>query len=384
MNMVKKLVCGVISAAVALGAASVYAADADVTGLVPSLCMTFDNQSLANTGTGTATWNNEGTVTWSKSPCGYAIDTSLYTPYATYSGVFTANHASSIAVVATLSEKSTAIMVHFKYSTTELMLRRGTTPGSLVLTRDSSTTPVITVNNIEDGDTEYHLYVVNIKSNGTDLYVDGELKGTTSSTPYAAPFNNGQLGSRHGGAKSGESKFGGLIDDFRVYPDVLTTDQMVALGKSVGVNYVSEFSILPIPAQFCVAGTTPEPGFTLTNRVTGASWTFEEGGVAPSGCPFEVSYGRVGDVGTVTVTGKAGPGYEGVTVIRNYVVTDQMLRNGGFEEVAGSPLAAVGWTGGQTLDANSGYKPNLSGTFINGTYCAAITKSADKTQVFSN
>ena len=382
MNGVKKLAWGVVLS-VALGAASAYAA-VDVTGLEPRLWMTFDNQSLANTGTGTATWNNEGTVTWSKSPCGYAIDTSLYTPYATYSGVFTASHASSIAVVATLSEKSTAIMVHFKYSTTELLLRRGTTPGSLVLTLGSSTTPVITVNNIEDGDTEYHLYVVNIKSNGTDLYVDGELKGTTSSTTYAAPFNNGQLGSRHGGAKSGESKFGGLIDDFRVYPDVLTTDQMVALGKSVGVNYVSEFSILPIPAQFCVAGTTPEPGFTLTNRVTGASWTFEEGGVAPSGCPFEVSYGRVGDVGTVTVTGKAGQGYEGVTVIRNYVVTDQMLRNGGFEEVAGSPLAAVGWTGGQTLDANSGYKPNLSGTFINGTYCAAITKSANKTQVFSN
>ena len=381
----KKLAYGIVlAAAVALGAASVYAADADVTGLVPSLCMTFDNQSLANTGTGTATWSNEGTATWPMTPRGYAIDTSKYVPYATYSGVFTANHASSIAVVATLSEKSTAIMVHFKYSTTELLLRRGTTPGSLVLTRDSSTTPVITVNNIEDGDTEYHLYVVNIKSDGTDLYVDGELKGTTSSTPYAAPFNNGQLGSRHGGAKSGESKFGGLIDDFRVYPDVLTTDQMVALGKSLGVNYVSGFSILPIPAQLCLPDTLPEPGFTLTNIQSGASWIFAEGGVAPAGCPFEVSYGRVGDVGAVTVTGKAGEGYEGVTVIRNYAVSGELLVNGGFESGNWAP----GWTASGNYakidTSSSAYGPNVTTTFISGSYCAILQKRNVATQVFTN
>ena len=97
----KKLACGIVWAFAAMSAASVYAADADVTGLVPRLCMTFDSQSLANTGTGTATWTNEGTPTWSQTPCGYAIDTSVYVPYADYSGVFTANHASSIAVVAT-------------------------------------------------------------------------------------------------------------------------------------------------------------------------------------------------------------------------------------------------------------------------------------------
>ena len=379
----KKLAYGIVLS-VALGAASVYAADADVTGLVPSLCMTFDSQSLANTGTGTATWSNEGTATWSQTPCGYAIDTSKYVPYATYTGVFSANHVSSIAVVATLSEKSTAIMLHFKYGTTELLLRRGTTSGSLVLTRDSSTTPVITVNNIEDGDTEYHLYVVNIKSDGTDLYVDGELKGTTSSTTYAAPFNNGQLGSRHGGAKPGESKFGGLIDDFRVYPDVLTTDQMVVLGKSLGVKYVSGFSILPIPAQLCLPDTLPEPGFTLTNIQSGASWIFAEGGVAPAGCPFEVSYGRVGDVGAVTVTGKAGEGYEGVTVIRNYAVSSELLVNGGFESGNWAP----GWTASGNYakidTSGSAYGPNQTTTFISGSYCAILQKRNVATQVFTN
>ena len=58
----------------ALCATSAQAA-VDVTGLEPRLSMSFDNQSLANTGTGTATWTNEGTPTWSQTPCGYAIDT---------------------------------------------------------------------------------------------------------------------------------------------------------------------------------------------------------------------------------------------------------------------------------------------------------------------
>ena len=374
----KKFAYGIVLAFAAMSAADAFAADADVTGLVPRLCLTFDNQSLANTGTGTATWSNEGTATWSQTPRGYAIDTSKYVPYATYSGVFSANHVSSIAVVATLSEKSTAIMLHFKYGTTELLLRRGTTSGSLVLTRDSSTTPVITVDGIEDGDTEYHLYVVNIKSNGTDLYVDGELKGTAPSTPYAAPFNNGQLGSRHGGAKSGESKFGGLIDDFRVYPDVLTEMQMLTLANSLGVKYVSEFAILPIPRQHVLPGICPEPGFTLTNIQSGASWIFAEGGVSTNGAPFNVAYSHADGVGTVTVTGKAGEGYAGVTVTREFLFSDEFLVNGGFESGSNDP----GWTGGSVGNSSSGYKPNHTTTFISGTYCGIIQMSAYKTQVF--
>ena len=291
--------CGLlIAAALALCAASAYAA-VDVTGLEPRLCMTFDSQSLANTGTGKATWTNEGTPTWSQTPCGYAIDTSVYVPYATYSEVFTAKQASSIAVVATLGTKSTGIMVHFKNGNTAIVLRRGTTAGTLVLTRDNSTTPVITVNNIEDGDTEYHLYVVNIKSNGTDLYIDGELKGSVSSTPYATAFVNGQLGSRHGGASSGESKFGGLIDDLRVYPDVLTVDQMKELGNSLGVKYVSPLTILPIPDQ-CRAGGAPlRPEFVVTNNFEGQSWRI--GGDISSEL-FDVDYADNTDFGTATVT----------------------------------------------------------------------------------
>ncbi|MBR2938592.1 MAG: hypothetical protein IKC15_01880 [Kiritimatiellae bacterium] len=379
MNMVKKLVCGVVCAAVALGAASVYAADADVTGLVPTLRLTFDGQSLANTGSGSLTMSG-GVTTYVESEQGYALDTPTCAPYGSISGVFAANRDSAIAAVAKLGTKSTGILFHFRNGNTSIMLRRGAAANQIVLTENNSSSALITVNDIANGDTEYHLYVVNILQGRVDLYVDGVLAGTTTTTPRASDLVNWQFGGRHGGVISGEAICGGPIDDLRVYASALSTEQMSALGDSL----LPALMIRSIPTQHVFPGIRPEPGFTITNRQTGASWTFEEGGVAPAGCPFEASYSLADGVGTATATGKAGGGYEGVTVIRNYVVTDQMLRNGGFEEVAGSPLAAVGWTGGQTLDANSGYKPNLSGTFINGTYCAAITKSANKTQVFSN
>ena len=111
----KKLACGIVlSVAVALGAASVYAADADVTGLVPTLRLTFDGQSLANTGTGTVTMNNEGTPTYVPSADGYALDAGVYVPYGTLSNVFAANRDSSIAVAATLGTRSTGILVSFR------------------------------------------------------------------------------------------------------------------------------------------------------------------------------------------------------------------------------------------------------------------------------
>lgn len=83
--------------------------------------------------------------------------------------------------------------------------------------------------------------------------------------------------------------------------------------------------ILPIPKQICPQGATPEPGFTVTNWETGASWTFAEGGAAPGGCPFEASYSHADGVGTVTATGKAGSIYEGETTFREFRIRDYTL-----------------------------------------------------------
>ena len=152
--------------------------------------------------------------------------------------------------------------------------------------------------------------------------------------------------------------------------------------------------ILPIPKQICPQGATPEPGFTVTNWETGASWTFAEGGAAPGGCPFEASYSHADGVGTVTATGKAGSDYAGVTVSRSYSVSDELLVNGGFEDVidydSGNKVGlALNWTpsngyGNNAIRSNSGYSPNQTTTFITGTYCAAIDVNGSLSQVFTN
>jgi hypothetical protein len=154
------------------------------------------------------------------------------------------------------------------------------------------------------------------------------------------------------------------------------------------------YKILPIPDQKYPSGATPEPGFTITNTETGASWTFAEGGAAPGGCPFEASYSHADGVGTVTATGKAGSDYAGVTVSRSYSVTDELLVNGGFEDVidydSGNKVGlALNWTpsngyGNNACASNSGYSPNQTTTFISGTYCAVIDVNRSLSQVFTN
>ncbi len=378
----KKLAYGIVLS-VALGAASVYAADADVTGLVPTLRLTFDGQSLANTGSGSLTMSG-GVTTYVESEQGYALDTTTCAPYGSISGVFAANRDSAIAAVAKLGTKSTGILFHFKNSNgnTSIMLRRGAAANQIVLTENNSSSALITVNDIANGDTEYHLYVVNILQGRVDLYVDGALAGTTTTTPRASDLVNWQFGGRHGGVISGEALCGGPIDDLRVYASALSTDQMMALGESLGI--FSELKILPIPDQLCLPGIRPEPGFTITNRQTGASWVFAEGGVASGATPFDVAYSFNDGVGTVTVTGKTGGGYEGVTLTKDYLFTDEFLVNGGFE----SGTMLPGWVGSDSvkscvIDASNGHKPNHTTTFITGSYCGMLKQTCSMQQVFT-
>ena len=195
-----------------LACSSAFAADADVTGLVPTMRLTFDGGSLANTGSGTVKATPEGTATYVTSTCGKALDSSKFTPYGDLSGVFTAGHDAAIAVVATLGAKANGIMIHFKNGDNHsVLLRRGAEAGTVVLTGKKSTTPLITATGVADGDTAYHLYVANILQDRIDLYIDGVFVGTTATTTWSAGLVNFQLGSRHGSALGGESKGGGTI-----------------------------------------------------------------------------------------------------------------------------------------------------------------------------
>ena len=149
-------------------------------------------------------------------------------------------------------------------------------------------------------------------------------------------------------------------------------------------QWLEPMFILPIQGILCPSDAVPEPGFTFTNVLTDTVWTFAEGGVAPSGCPFEASYSRAGDVGTVTMTGKAGEGYEGVTISRSYDLTDELLVNGGFESGAWAP----GWTASGynafVAEATSGWGQNSTTAFVSGKYCANFQRSNVASQVFTN
>ncbi len=203
--------------------------------------------------------------------------------------------------------------------------------------------------------------------------------GTGGKGPVSAPFNNAsQLGA-------------GLAwtDD----PSVTdcTTANYQKWHKFLNnpdedpIFYTSEpphtpLRILKIPTQHVQAGKYPEVGFTLTNRVTGAYWVFAEGGVSPNPTPFDVSYSFADGMGTVTATGKVGSEYEGEIVTRDYIVTDEFLLNGGFETGGLAP----GWTGTVTVgNSSSAYGPNYSTTFISGTYCGIIQMSRYAQQVFT-
>ena len=145
-----------------------------------------------------------------------------------------------------------------------------------------------------------------------------------------------------------------------------------------------ELAILPISTQHVLPGFRPEPGFTITNRQTGAIWVFGEGGVASGATPFDIAYSYADGVGTVTATGKAGGEAEGEILTREYVYTDEFLINGGFE----SGSLVPGWTGSDSakayvIDASNGHKPNYTTTFITGTYCGMLKQTCSMQQVFT-
>ncbi len=301
-------------------AASPHTDKTDATDLIPTLRLTFDEQSLANTGSGKLTFSG-GTQVYVESDHGYALDVSKCAPYGTISGVFGANRDSAIAVLATLGVKSTGVILHFKNGNTSIMLRRGAVANQLILTESNSSAPLITVNDIEDGDTKYHLYVVNILQNRVDLYVDGELAGTTATTPRAVDLVNWQFGGRHGGVISGEVVCSGQIDDLRVYSSALNIMQLEALADSFGIG--SKLAILPIPDYVNETFSSSRPEFVVSNKETSVTYTIG-GDIANS--LFDVEYKNNYGVGeaTVMVVGKGE--YDGEKLMAKFnIIASKMV-----------------------------------------------------------
>ena len=257
-------------------AASAFAADADVTGLVPTIWWDFETQPDAvglkttNKGSAFISFSNEGTATYKAGANGgYALDTSKFTPYSGSGTFSTAGQPFTISLVMTLGTNPNGITLNVRSNAGDLIIRRGDAAGSLVVgfgPQEKESTKFLNTN--LPGDSEYHLVSVVGRSGGTELYIDGTLAAlSTEFTPWSESgvLNQMQFGSHIGGLKSGDVSHGGCIDDLRIHAVALTPAQMKAIA--------AEYKIIMPLDMFQVMGTpsnwgTVVPGYGVTNGLS--------------------------------------------------------------------------------------------------------------------
>ena len=259
-----------------LFAASAFAANADVTGLVPTIWWDFETQPNAaglkttNKGSASISFSNEGTATYKAGANGgYALDTSKFTPYSGSGTFSTAGQPFTISLVMTLGTNPNGITLNVRSNAGDLIIRRGDAAGSLVVgfgPQEKESTKFLNTN--LPGDSEYHLVSVVGRSGGTELYIDGTLAASsTEFTPWSESgvLNQMQFGSHIGGLKSGDVSHGGCIDDLRIHAAALTPAQMKAIA--------AEYKIIMPLDMFQVMGTPSNwgnvvPGYGVTNGLS--------------------------------------------------------------------------------------------------------------------
>ena len=241
-----------LCAAFLLASSAAHAANPDVTGIVPTIWWDFETQPSAselkgaNKGSASISFSDEGTKTYSAGAISgtYALDASHYTPYSKASTCSTAGNPFTVSAVMTLGTNPNGITLNVRTTAGDLIIRRGATAGSLVVTfggqqQDSSHFLNAT---LSGGDSAYHLVSVVGSSEGTKLYVDGVLAdSSTTFTPWSASgkVEQMQFGSHLNAIKDGEARLGGCIDDLRIHDAALTPAQM----RAIAVEYrLSAFS----------------------------------------------------------------------------------------------------------------------------------------------
>ena len=232
----------------ALVAPFARAADADVTGLVPTIWWDFESQpnaasrTTANKGSASITFTSEGTTAYATGAMdGRAINTASFTPYSGEGTFSTAGGALTVSAVMTLGTNPNGITLNVRSSSGDLIIRRGADAGSLVVgfgPQKAASTQFLNAT-FADGDAAYHLVSIVAGPSGTGLYVDGVLADSTSETTLwsaSGYLSQMQFGSHLNGAKDGEAKYGGNIDDLRIHAAALTTSQMSAIAAEYGLS----------------------------------------------------------------------------------------------------------------------------------------------------
>lgn len=264
-----------------LFAALAFAADADVTGLVPTIWWDFETKpdaaglTTANKGSASISFTSEGTKTYQQSTVtnGWALDTSKFTPYSAANGTFTSvGRAFTVSAVMTLgtTQNGVSLNVANESANMDIVIRRGATAGSLVIGlgphKKNSTTLMNTT--VANGDSTYHLVSVVSEQSGTSLYVDGDLVASTNVTSWSdsGRASRMQFGSHLGGASSNNDvKGGGCIDDLRIHDAALTTGQMKAIAAEYGLIVVADaLTVSGAPQNW----GTVVPSYGITNGLS--------------------------------------------------------------------------------------------------------------------
>ena len=228
---------------------SLFAADADVTGLVPTIWWDFETKPNAagltttNKGSASISFASEGTESYQTGATnGWAVNTASFTPYSSAGTFSTAGGPFTVSLVMTLGTTANGITWNLRNGTgqKDLVIRRGTTAGSLLVGVGSQA--VASTSFLEatlaGGDAAWHLVSIVVEPAAMSLYVDGVLMDST--TEFTLGSNSGyasqmQFGSHLNGPKTPETRGGGLVDDFRIHDAALTPTQMKAIALECGL-----------------------------------------------------------------------------------------------------------------------------------------------------
>lgn len=267
---------------------SALAADADATGLVPTIWLDFENQSpdassfkSENKGSASVSFSGEGKYRAGANNS-YAIDTTRCTPYNNQGTFSTAGQDFTVSAVMTLGTNPTGITLSLRSNAGDLVIRRGTESGSIVLAFGPEQKDATNFLNaaISGGDSDYHLVSLVFRSTGTELYVDGESKGSTTDFTLwhgTSALNRLQFGTHLGGPKAGEVANGGYVDDFRVHDAALTTAQMKVIAFEYGlIEFSDSLQVKGSPANW----GTPDPAYGVVANISqGQSFTCSASGL---------------------------------------------------------------------------------------------------------
>ena len=250
-----------------------HAANPDVTGLEPTIWWDFETKPTsadalrnANMGSNGIVLKKSGTFGYQQGVTnGWALDTSVCTTYS-YAGTYsTAGNPITVSTVMTLGTNPNGITLNVRTTAGDLIIRRGDTAGSLVVgwgAQQQASSHTLTAT-FTDGDAAFHLVSVVGTSTGTELYVDGQLKGSsTDFTPWSTSGNVTQMqfGSHLGGLQTGDVQHGGLIDDLRIHDAALSAAQIKAIA--------AEYGLALLPSALGVSGDPQDWGTVIPDYGT--------------------------------------------------------------------------------------------------------------------